>query len=82
MKIKNENGENIDLLVEGNPNSNITLVFAHGFGTNKDENSNLFIDLAKPFLEKYRVIRFDFSGYGQSEGRQEDASITKSAESN
>ena len=77
MKIKNENGENIDLLVEGNPNSNITLVFVHGFGTNKNENLNLFVDLAKPLLEKYRVIRFDFSGYGQSEGRQEEASITK-----
>ena len=79
MKIKNENGENLDLAVEGNPNSNITIVFVHGLGTNKDENSNLFIDIAKPLLDEYRVIRFDLSGYGKSEGKQESANLTKHA---
>ena len=77
MKIKNENGENIDLVVEGNSTSNITIIFVHGLGTNKDENLNLFIDLAKPFLPRYRVIRFDLSGCGKSEGKQEEASIAK-----
>jgi pimeloyl-ACP methyl ester carboxylesterase len=79
MKIKNEYGESIDLLVEGKSNSSTTIIFVHGLGTNKNENSNLFIDIAKPLLEKYRIIRFDLSGYGESEGKQEEADLNKHA---
>ena len=30
-------------------------------------------------LREYRVVRFDFTGYGKSEGKQEDTSLVKEA---
>ena len=78
-QIKNPFGEKIDFVVEGNPTAYVTVVFVHGFGTNRDEGFNLFVDLKESLLENYRVVRFDFSGYGKSEGRQEDADLLKHA---
>lgn len=78
-QIKNPSGERIDFVVEGNPHATVTVVFVHGFGTNKDEGFNLFVDLAKPLSENYRIVRFDFSGYGKSEGKQEDVNLLKHA---
>jgi pimeloyl-ACP methyl ester carboxylesterase len=77
MKIKNEYGEDIDFVIEGNQASGTTIIFVHGFGTNKDEGLNLFVDLSKPLQKEYRIIRFDFSGYGQSGGRQEEGNLQK-----
>lgn len=79
VKIYNKFGERIDTLVEGKTDADTTVVFAHGFGTNKDEGENLFVDMAKMLSEKFRIVCFDFSGYGKSSGRQEDANIRKHA---
>ncbi len=50
----------------------------HGFGTNKGETAGYFDDISKALVQdNFRVIRFDFSGYGKSEGRQEDVCYTK-----
>ena len=76
--VNNAVGEKIDVLVEGNLNSPISIVFVHGFGTNKDEGAGLFVDLSSA-LREYRVVRFDFTGYGKSEGKQEDTSLVKEA---
>ena len=78
MLVNNAMGEKIDVLVEGNLNSPISIVFVHGFGTNKDEGAGLFVDLSSA-LREYRVVRFDFTGYGKSEGKQEDTSLVKEA---
>jgi pimeloyl-ACP methyl ester carboxylesterase len=76
MKLKNQYGENLDLIVEGNQNSDTTVVFVHGLGTDKNEEG-LFVDISKSL--PYRIIRFDLSGYGKSDGKQEDANLQKHA---
>ncbi len=78
MFVNNVVGEKIDIVVEGNLNSPISIVFVHGFGTNKDEGAGLFVDLSS-VLREYRIVRFDFTGYGMSEGKQEDTSLVKEA---
>ena len=79
MKLKNKQGEKIDFIVEGKSNSPMTVIFVHGFGTNRDEGYNLFADISKPLAKKYRLLRFDFSGYGKSEGKQENVNLIKQA---
>jgi pimeloyl-ACP methyl ester carboxylesterase len=78
MKIKNAFDEDIDLVVEGNSKSYTTIIFVHGFGTDKDEGEGLFVDLSS-VLREYRIVRFDFTGYGKSGGKQEDTSLVKEA---
>ncbi len=79
MKIRNSHNELLDVLVEGNKNSNKILLFAHGLGTDKDEGKNLFRDISQALRNDFRIIRFDFSAYGKSEGKEEESSIAKTA---
>lgn len=78
--IRNHHGEKIDTIVEGNLESNKTLVFVHGFLTNKDEAFNYFVDLSRAFWDSFRVVRFDLSGCGKSEGLQEEGNYQKWAQ--
>ncbi|MEI7604061.1 MAG: alpha/beta hydrolase [bacterium] len=80
MKILNKYYEALDVLIEGNNESSETIIFAHGFGTNKNEGGKLFLDISNILKEKFRIIRFDFSGYGESEGNQEGVNLHKQAE--
>lgn len=80
FKVKNKQDEKIDLVVEGNSKAEITIIFVHGFGTDKNETANLFPDIAKPLQAKFRIVRFDLTGYGESEGKQEEADYKKHAE--
>jgi hypothetical protein len=77
--IKNKSGEKLDTWVEtpeGVVKANVIMV--HGFGTNKGETAGYFDDISKALVsDNFRVIRFDFSGYGKSEGRQEDVCYSK-----
>ncbi|MBT7553196.1 alpha/beta fold hydrolase [bacterium] len=77
MKINNPSGENIDFVIEGDQNSSKTLILVHGFGTGKDESQNLFPDFVKSLKGSLRIIRFDFTGYGLSEGRDVDVDYIK-----
>ncbi len=77
IKLRNGQNEKLDVLLSGNYHASTAIVFAHGFGANKDENSNLFVDIATSLEKDFRIIRFDFSGYGKSEGRQEDVNLDK-----
>ncbi|TAK95367.1 alpha/beta fold hydrolase [Patescibacteria group bacterium] len=79
ISIKNKFGEKLDAVVEGRMDADTTVVFVHGLGTSKDENG-LFVDIAASLADKFRIVRFDFSGYGKSEGRQEDVDFHKQAE--
>ena len=54
-----------------------TVVFVHGFGADLNENGNLIKDMVNLFQPGFRCIQFSFSGYGKSEGRQEDVTIEK-----
>lgn len=69
-------GKRISISIEGEEKSSTNIVFVHGFGTNRNEGENFFYDVADVLGKKFRLIRFDFSGYGQSDGAQEDVSLT------
>ena len=71
-KILNKHGESLDVLIEGNSQSQTTIIFVHGFATDKHETAGYFDDLATAFTKKYRIVRFDFSGCGKSEGKTEE----------
>lgn len=78
--IINNQNEKIDAWVEWDekniPKANVVMV--HGFGTDKHETAGYFDDIASALVSNnFRVIRFDFTGYGLSEGLQRDACYTK-----
>ena len=78
-KIKNIFGENLDVLIDGNLNSNKILIFVHGFGTDKNEGFNMFLDISNHFKSDFITIRFDLSGYGKSEGKDFEFQFQKAA---
>ena len=76
-EIRNNAGEKLDYVVhEGNANSKQIVVLGHGVTGNKDRP---FLVALSEGLEKagINVLRFSFAGNGASEGRFEDAVITK-----
>lgn len=77
--ILNPHHEKLDILAEGNENSAITVVMVHGLGTDKHETCGMFDDIAHALINDYRVVRFDFSGFGKSEGKMEDFDYIKHA---
>ena len=74
FSIPNQRGEKLHVVVAGNENAAATLLFVQGFGVSLQENS-LFVDIVEAFQHKFTMISFDFAGYGQSEGKQENVSL-------
>lgn len=77
--INNKFGEKLDTWVE-NPDGLVkaNIIMVHGFGTNKHETAKYFDDISSALVDSnFRVIRFDLSGYGNSEGKQEEACYSK-----
>jgi uncharacterized protein len=75
--IKNNAGEKLDYVVhQGNANSKQIVVLGHGVTGNKDRP---FLVALADGLESagINVLRFSFAGNGDSDGRFEDAVITK-----
>jgi pimeloyl-ACP methyl ester carboxylesterase len=75
--IRNKSGEKLDYVVQvGNAQSKKIVVLGHGVTGNKDRP---FLVALANGLEKagFNVLRFSFAGNGDSEGRFEDAVITK-----
>lgn len=77
LRIFNELGNFLDVIVEGKLNADTTILFVHGFGANKHETGNYFDDVAAGLGKQYRIVRFDFSGYGKSNGNQEDVTLLR-----
>lgn len=77
--ITNNSGEKLDTWVEESSTSiKATVVMVHGFGTSKHETAGYFDDISEALVnDNYRVVRFDLSGYGNSQGREEDACYSK-----
>ncbi|MBP9670215.1 alpha/beta fold hydrolase [Candidatus Woesebacteria bacterium] len=77
--IKNHLGEKLDTWVEYPDGvAKATVVMVHGFGTSKHETAGYFDDITASLVkDSFRVVRFDFSGYGKSEGKQEDSCYSK-----
>lgn len=80
LTIFNSHHEKLDVLVEGNEKNTITVVMVHGIGTDKHETAGLFDDMSSALVNDFRIIRFDFSGFGKSEGKTEDFDYIKHAE--
>lgn len=76
LQIKNQQGESLDTKIDGNEESGKIAIFVHGFGSLKDERG-LFTDIISVISNKYLTISFDASGWGQSEGKQEESSFVK-----
>jgi pimeloyl-ACP methyl ester carboxylesterase len=79
VEVRNKYGERLDVVVEGNGNT--TIVFVHGMGTDKHEGSTrLLADMSAALHKDYRIVRFDLSGYGDSEGASEEGNLYKWAD--
>lgn len=79
--IRNRFNEKLDTWVEELEGYiKATVILVHGFGTSKHETAGYFDDITTALVnDNYRVVRFDLSGYGNSEGREEDGCYTKHA---
>lgn len=77
--IKNKLGEKLDTWVEIPEGAvKASVIMVHGFGTSKHETANYFDDISAALVnDNFRVIRFDFSGYGKSEGSPIDVCYAK-----
>jgi len=78
-RIFNSQNEKLDVLVEGNEKSAVTIVMVHGFGTDKHETGDQFDYISHELADLYRIVRFDGSGFGKSEGKSEDFDYFKHA---
>ena len=80
--ILNDDNEKIFVEVYEPENVKSTIVFCHGItGCRKGRTieDDYFQKFAAHLSEKdYKVILFDYSGHGDSEGKSEDVCLTKS----
>lgn len=77
MIVRNNYGEKLDVLVEGNQVSLTCIIFVHGYGTDKDEGFLSHADLGRELGHEFTIVRFDQSGYGKSEGLSEEYDLHK-----
>lgn len=81
MDVRNSNREMIETRVEGASlgSASTVLVLIHGFGTNLHERG-LFDDLSAELQTRFpslAIVRFSWSGFGKSEGNQEETTLQK-----
>ncbi len=75
-QIRNEDGERLDTAFHGGDKHGFMVVLGHGVTGNKDRP--LLLAVAEGLAAKgWPCLRFSFSGNGESEGRFEEATITK-----
>jgi alpha/beta superfamily hydrolase len=78
-RIKNIFGEELDVLIEGNKKSKAVVIFVHGYGTDKNEGFASFLDASNYLKKDFLIIRFDLSGYGESQGKEQEFQFQKAA---
>ena len=82
MYVKNESNENVFVEIYEPEKIKETMIFCHGItGCRKGRTmaDNYFQTLAKMLMEKgYKVVLFDFTGHGESEGNDYDVTLSKS----
>lgn len=73
---KNKNQELVGLLCMPKKRNPPAILMVHGFGVDKDE-CGAFVEASKLLCENgFAVLRFDFRGSGESEGKHEDMAVT------
>lgn len=84
MEIRNKNNELLDTSFEGIDikTAKEIIVFNHGFGTDKHERGifDAIVEKLETETNNRAFIRFSYSGYGQSEGKQEEKSLDTMAD--
>ena len=80
IKLLNKKDELLDVLIEGKEDASHTIIFVHGFATDKHETAFYFDDIAVALKNNYRIIRFDFSGCGFSQGQLQEKDYQKWAD--
>jgi len=78
IKIPNKKNELLDVWIEGNTKATTTIVLVHGLGIGK--HGDYFDTVSKVLSKNYRIVRFDFSGCGESEGKMEEKNLKKWSE--
>jgi pimeloyl-ACP methyl ester carboxylesterase len=59
----------------------LLVLMVHGFPGDKNVHGNLFLDLEFLLRDKgYHTLRFDFRGCGESDGREEDFTLSSAGE--
>lgn len=81
VHFKNKDGVKlVGILHKPRKNTNSCIILCHGLRADKDEGGR-FIALARRLVkESFAVFRFDFSGRGESSGKQQDVSVIKDLE--
>ncbi|OYV06587.1 MAG: alpha/beta hydrolase [Verrucomicrobiales bacterium VVV1] len=78
-EFRNREGEKLDTSFHEGSREGVLLILGHGLTGNKDRP--LLVELAKGLSKRgWPCLRLSFSGNGNSEGRFEDATITKGTE--
>lgn len=77
LHVTNDYGEQLDVVIEGNQDSENVVIFVHGYGTDKDEGFLSHADLSRELGQYFGVVRYDQNGYGKSEGRDEEYDLHK-----
>lgn len=78
--LKNNKGERlVGIISSSGCKEKPMVIIAHGYNIDKD--SFLYKDISNGLNENgFSTFRFDFSGYGESEGKREKATISKGLE--
>ena len=84
MKIENRKGENLDTNIEGAElgSAKKIVILAHGFGTDKHERGayDAISERIQNETDDVCVVRFSYSGFGESEGDQKTKTLGTMAE--
>ncbi|MBU1085681.1 MAG: hypothetical protein ABIJ43_05060 [Candidatus Beckwithbacteria bacterium] len=80
MKIKNIYNEKLDVTISGDPTNNRAIIYSYGFGGRRGGGYSLSQNIESTFIKTHQFIRFDFSGYDQSEGLAQDGCLSKHAQ--
>jgi len=78
--IKNKYWEKLEYILEWNKDSSEMIIFVHGFLADLNEWFNLFKDISEELKQNFLILRFSQSGCWNSEWKEEEYNIKKSAD--
>jgi hypothetical protein len=78
LTIKNKKGQSLaGIFHSAEKNNSSIIILVHGFTGNKNGPDNIFVKTSEELSKNgFAVLRFDFSGSGESDGKFEDMTIS------